>query len=119
VREAFTCYEAQAAAVKETGHQAGHPVQMREDPVHFIAGQNHGKALGLCRPLHSLQPADLFLEHLLVESRAARVAASQTGRPRGRQSRGAKESKSNALRAWFWVEGATFWRRARSVRMEQ
>ena len=88
-----------AATVEEAGHQARHPVQMREDPVQFIAGQNHGKAFGLCRPLHSLQRADLFLEHLLVEEPSGEGSRESDGQAERPTEPGAKESKSRALKA--------------------
>jgi hypothetical protein len=101
VSEAFTCHESQAAPVKQARHQPRRAMQMRENLVNLIPVEHHWQTFRLSRPLNVIQPSDLFLQHLLVKSRAARVAASQTGRPRGRVSRGAKESKRRALRAWF------------------
>ena len=40
---------------------------MRKNLVHLIARQHHREPLGFGRPLYSLEPTDLLLEHLLIE----------------------------------------------------
>ena len=39
---------------------------MGENLVHLVPVEHDRQPLGLGRPFHSLEPADLFLQHLLV-----------------------------------------------------
>ena len=44
-------------------------MQMRKNLVHFITCQNHWQPNRLLRTLHIFQPADLLLEHFLIEEK--------------------------------------------------
>src|SRR5204863_4995971 len=65
--QAHTLHEAQAAAVKQLGHQSMRSVEVAENSLHFLSCQHYWNAPWPARSLNRSEPADLLFEHFFIE----------------------------------------------------